>query len=862
MSGRLMSSLHWHSNPVQIHPPGKSAGRPAEGGIGSAARASVSSEASARSNGSVNVAAFAAPLLQRSDIEAHRRQSSKASSQHQQEERLADLEPSESPADAAISHVAGLGVANGSARRAPSKTAQTPPLAASDHQDEAREGIGRESLAAQPPHSPEAALSMASPGHHTSSIAEKASEEADDAGDRTLLSFCRDSGAQMNRAFADSPQQDALKDSLQLVDDSVSEVLRGSLQEAFTSLQRSVTALGARLDASEATAAKTLQQEQSAIQQRLAEVVTSVGGFQGALTECREAVKGSKKDFEECRAALGSLMGVGPEGGAGVMKMAADMTKLQRDFDDFQKHMNNVMRKMAADVKLTDEVVRQGGHRIERLEAQVAGLHGALCETSNEVILLRSGSASSGAFQPFQPLQERLNYLFRPPDSPQLGRRSPALGSRTIPGSLTLSGRQSPALGSPRGAFVLDEKPRRATSPSMSGALLGMSSPLSETRSSLSVAAGYRQDPSGALSPQPAVSSAASSGLRLSTSSQPLQPRKTFPFMMPTAAPAWAFPPSPAGEASGSAAQPSSVPPLHSSRRATQPARPSSPSLLPGAAQARPELRHQGLQPPPRARSELPMSVPSLQPANESVVLSNLSTPGLTSRESLPTASFGILEMSSVIGESTIDDAAATAVTIHKTALQKTRRAEPGGAAPFSAPWALGQSWLRDSDLTSPASGQRSFASMGDSFDAARQTAATSSRASLSRLSATDNKSSVQPGGGKLLEDLLQANPFEVISGPSQLPLGGEARSSPPVSAHSGGGIADAAELSFSQTRQPASPSFELRAPVPMPLDRLTERSTVPTVLTMSTMSPPASVQGSPVVTYRGVVPALSRGPV
>eukprot|EP00928_Gymnodinium_smaydae_P011487 TRINITY_DN1422_c3_g1_i1.p1 TRINITY_DN1422_c3_g1~~TRINITY_DN1422_c3_g1_i1.p1 ORF type:complete len:805 (+),score=183.86 TRINITY_DN1422_c3_g1_i1:76-2415(+) len=196
-----------------------------------------------------------------------------------------------------------------------------------------------------------------------------------------------------------------LKESLATVFNAVQQ-LRDGMQESAQGLSAAVASLEARMTRSE-NDFKLLRGQvgggQETLTKSLSDVVTQVnsvrsaitgsreevGAMNKALATCQDEIQSSKRDLEQCRKAIGALSGGGQGRGETVIQMACEMSKLQEEFTDFQKHMVNVIKKSQCDARLADEVSRGNRSRLQELEVLVKGLQGTLREHTNDVVLLK-----------------------------------------------------------------------------------------------------------------------------------------------------------------------------------------------------------------------------------------------------------------------------------------------------------------------------------------------------------------------------------------------------------------------------------------------------------------------------------------
>eukprot|EP00929_Paragymnodinium_shiwhaense_P069801 TRINITY_DN35238_c0_g1_i1.p1 TRINITY_DN35238_c0_g1~~TRINITY_DN35238_c0_g1_i1.p1 ORF type:complete len:438 (-),score=133.23 TRINITY_DN35238_c0_g1_i1:182-1495(-) len=200
-------------------------------------------------------------------------------------------------------------------------------------------------------------------------------------------------------AAANDQASSTLAQSLAKVLESVSDMREG-LRESVTQLQTAVGWLDQRVSSMEGDMAALRSQlggGQEKMFHRLEEVVGNVMSFQGAIADCRSELQGSKKDFEQCRQKITSLSDLVPQSDSVMDQIASDIGRMQQDFDDFQKHINNVLNRSTAESRLACDMCKQSRTDLERLDAQLTGLHSAVQQTNNDMILLRKTPSTSTA---------------------------------------------------------------------------------------------------------------------------------------------------------------------------------------------------------------------------------------------------------------------------------------------------------------------------------------------------------------------------------------------------------------------------------------------------------------------------------
>eukprot|EP00747_Dinoflagellata_sp_TGD_P167178 gnl/TRDRNA2_/TRDRNA2_191151_c0_seq1.p1 gnl/TRDRNA2_/TRDRNA2_191151_c0~~gnl/TRDRNA2_/TRDRNA2_191151_c0_seq1.p1 ORF type:complete len:701 (-),score=109.06 gnl/TRDRNA2_/TRDRNA2_191151_c0_seq1:43-2145(-) len=201
-------------------------------------------------------------------------------------------------------------------------------------------------------------------------------------------------GGQLTASPAVS-EETMLKESLAMVQDSVSDMRQG-LCETVSQLQRSVADLYQRVNATESDLQNVHHQIQTGQDQtlaRLTDVSESVVAFQTAFGGCREEIQETKRDLELTKLALAQTKHTVDGTKQDVEQAVAAICRPFKDQIDelmnCQKHVTISMKKAQSDTTLVEELARDGRERLDRVEAQLKGLHGVIRETANDIILVR-----------------------------------------------------------------------------------------------------------------------------------------------------------------------------------------------------------------------------------------------------------------------------------------------------------------------------------------------------------------------------------------------------------------------------------------------------------------------------------------
>lgn len=191
-----------------------------------------------------------------------------------------------------------------------------------------------------------------------------------------------------------------LKESLVIVQRTVGEMQR-CLNESMHEFRTTVFALDERVVASEEGISDSRQQIHSTrgniddLKQQLAsnqdktltrfrEFVSSFNGLHGSVVGCQSSFSDCWDELRDCKSDVLTCQE--------TMKMHSVST-LRDELYSFQQHSTNVLNKIQSDARLADELTRDGRDRLERLEAQVYGIHSSLRETAHGVITLQHRAA-------------------------------------------------------------------------------------------------------------------------------------------------------------------------------------------------------------------------------------------------------------------------------------------------------------------------------------------------------------------------------------------------------------------------------------------------------------------------------------
>lgn len=182
-----------------------------------------------------------------------------------------------------------------------------------------------------------------------------------------------------------------LQKGLTDVQGSVGELSEG-LHGAISQLRAAVAALDARIASTEGDLSglnQTLAQGQNQTLDKLAKVTDSMALFHGAINSCRGELRETREELDQCKEQIGAT--VRRVVGTAVESVAKDLAS-------FRQHTNTVVNKLESGNRLAEELARDSHSRLAHLEAQVQGMHGSLCDTSNELILLRrsTGGETNG----------------------------------------------------------------------------------------------------------------------------------------------------------------------------------------------------------------------------------------------------------------------------------------------------------------------------------------------------------------------------------------------------------------------------------------------------------------------------------
>lgn len=173
--------------------------------------------------------------------------------------------------------------------------------------------------------------------------------------------------------------------------------LRDGLQESLIRIEGAVASLEKQMRAMDLgmeSLRSNIGIEQRHLSANLGIVLEQVGTFQSSIAGCYDDIKASKDDFElcrsefkQCRDAIDALRGQDKRNA--VAEMVAEMSNLQDEFADFQKHMIVMMNKFRSDFQLADELSKDGRERLDSLEILTRGLQGTLRENTNDVLRLK-----------------------------------------------------------------------------------------------------------------------------------------------------------------------------------------------------------------------------------------------------------------------------------------------------------------------------------------------------------------------------------------------------------------------------------------------------------------------------------------
>lgn len=203
-----------------------------------------------------------------------------------------------------------------------------------------------------------------------------------------LESQVTDLRSRLQDVVADLAAQTRQRQEAEVRQNTSLDTHRQSLGDNVQQLQAEVHKLSSNFRASDVGSIhKALLSSQEQTIAKFGDVDRAFNSFRNGIAGLRQEVSETKQDSRKAQDLLGQAI-----------------STLSQDFADFQKHTSNVMNKLQSDVYRVEEFSRGGQERVNRTEAQLAGIQQSVFSTANDMILLRSERGGAPTAQAFGPL--------------------------------------------------------------------------------------------------------------------------------------------------------------------------------------------------------------------------------------------------------------------------------------------------------------------------------------------------------------------------------------------------------------------------------------------------------------------------